>query len=48
LEDAEVSKGAIRKLYITRVRFTKLKEVKVKELGQIKILEDILESRRVE
>jgi hypothetical protein len=38
----EVSKGTTRKLYITRVRFTKLKDVKVKEIGQIKISEYIL------
>jgi hypothetical protein len=48
LEDVKVSKGAIRKLYTTRVHFRKLKDVKVKELGQIKISEDILEFRKVE
>jgi hypothetical protein len=48
LEGIKVSKRATRNLYMTRVRFTKLKDVKVKKLGQIKISEDILEFRKVE
>jgi hypothetical protein len=43
-----VSKGATGKLCITRSLFTKLKDMKVKELGQIKISEDIFEFRNVE
>jgi hypothetical protein len=37
-----------RKLYITRVYFTKVKDVIFKELDQIKISEDILKFRKVE